>query len=262
MRGLEERLGVRLLARTTRSVAPTEAGERLLHDISPHLSQIDLAVAGLQDVREQPAGTIRLTANEHAANTILYPRIAPLLALYPDLHIEISVDNAFTDIVEHRFDAGVRLGDMIDKDMIALRIGPEMCMAVVGSPAYFAQNPAPVTPHDLVHHNCIGMRLPTYGNILGWEFDKDGESITVRPDGQFIANSTSLGLRALLDGRGLGYVPEDLVAEGLATGSLLRVLSDWCEPFPGYYLYYPSRRQPSAIFTLLVDALRYRDGGT
>ncbi len=258
MRGLEERLGIRLLARTTRSVSPTEAGARLLATIGPRLDEIDAELAALHALRDKPAGTIRITASDHAAHYVLYAAITKLLPDHPDIQVEIDADNAFTDIVAGRFDAGVRLGEQVARDMIAVRIAPDMRMAVVGTPGYFARHPKPETPHDLTGHNCIKLRLPTLGGILPWEFEKDGREINVRVEGQMIFNAGSLGLKAMLDGLGLGYTPEDMVKDHIASGQLIRVLEDWCAPFPGYHLYYPSRRQQSPAFTLLVDLLRYR----
>jgi DNA-binding transcriptional LysR family regulator len=260
MRGLEERLGMRLLSRTTRSVAPTEAGERLLQSIAPHLEEIDAQLAALDDIRDRPAGNLRITASQHAASAVLYPAIARIVEAYPDINIEVSIDNAMADIVADRFDAGIRLGEQVERDMIAVRIAPDMRMAVVGSTAYFERYPPPTSPQDLTRHNCVRLRLPTYGNILPWEFEKDGQEVSVRADGQLTFNGGSLGLRAVLDGLGLGYAPEDAVAEHVAAGRLVRVLEDWCQPFPGYHLYYPSRRQPSLAFSVLVEALRYRGG--
>ena len=259
MRGLEERLGVRLLARTTRSVAPTEAGERLLTVVLPHLQGIESELSALNLLRDIPAGTIRLTASEHAAYTVIYPVLARLAADYPEIKIEVSVDNMLVaDLVAGRFDAGIRLGEHVERDMVAVRIAPDMRMAIVGTPAYFERHPRPETPQDLTQHECIGIRLPTHGGLLPWEFDKDGRSITVRVEGQLIFNTMSLALRAVLDGLGLGYCLDDMAAEAIADGRLIRVLEDWCEPFPGYHIYYPSRRQLSPALRLLIDALRFR----
>jgi DNA-binding transcriptional LysR family regulator len=258
MRGLEERLGVRLLARTTRSVAPTEAGERLLTVVLPHLQGIESELSALNLLRDIPAGTIRLTASEHAAYTVIYPVLARLAADYPEIKIEVNVDNMLVDLVAGRFDAGIRLGEHVERDMIAVRIAPDMRMAIVGTPAYFERHPRPETPQDLTQHECIGIRLPTHGGLLPWEFDKDGRSVTVRVEGQLIFNTMSLGLRAVLDGLGLGYCLDDMAAEAIADGRLIRVLEDWCEPFPGYHIYYPSRRQLSPALRLLIDALRFR----
>jgi DNA-binding transcriptional LysR family regulator len=258
MRGLEERLGVRLLARTTRSVAPTEAGERLLTVVLPHLQGIESELSALNLLRDIPAGTIRLTASEHAAYTVIYPVLARLAADYPEIKIEVNVDNMLADLVAGRFDAGIRLGEYVERDMVAVRIAPDMRMAIVGTPAYFERHPRPETPQDLTQHECIGIRLPTHGGLLPWEFDKDGRSITVRVEGQLIFNTMSLALRAVLDGLGLGYCLDDMAAEAIADGRLIRVLEDWCEPFPGFHIYYPSRRLLSPALRLLIDALRFR----
>lgn len=257
MRQLEERLGVRLLARTTRSVAPTEAGEHLLKVIAPRFEEIDTELALLSKFRDKPAGKLRITAGEHSAIKVLHPALAKLLPDHPDLNIEIIVDYGFTDIVAQGFDAGVRLGEQVAKDMIALRIGPDMRMAVVGSPAYFARYPQPVIPSDLMAHNCITLRLPTYGGLYLWEFEKNGQELNVRVEGQLVFNNIAMRLEAALQGLGLAYMPEDLVQELVAQGRLIRVLEDWCEPFSGYHLYYPSRRQSSPAFTLLRETLRY-----
>jgi len=256
MRQLEERLGVRLLARTTRSVAPTEAGEHLLRVVAPRFEEIDSELGLLSEFRDKPAGKLRLTAGEHAAITILQPVLATLLPDNPDLSIEV-IDYGLTDIVAEGYDAGVRLGQQVAKDMIAMRIGPDMRMAVVGSPAYFARHPQPVIPRDLMQHNCINIRMPTYGGIFPWEFEKNGEELKVRVEGQLVFNNIAMRLGAALQGLGLAYMAEDLVQAHVAEGRLIRVLEDWCEPFSGYHLYYPSRRQSSPAFTLLRDALRY-----
>lgn len=259
IRGLEERLGLRLLMRTTRSVAPTEAGERLLLTVGPRLDEIETELAALSALREKPAGTIRITAGEHAAEAILWPALMKFLPDYPDINIEIIVDYGLTDIVAERYDAGVRLGEQVAKDMIALRIGPDMRMAVVGAPSYFATWPVPRTPQDLTAHRCINLRLPTYGGIYAWEFEKDGRELHVRVDGRFVFNTISLRLDAALAGLGLAYLPERHVRPHIDSGRLVHVLADWCPPFSGYHLYYPSRRQHSPAFALLVEALRYRD---
>ncbi|MBY5640310.1 LysR family transcriptional regulator [Rhizobium leguminosarum] len=258
IRGLEERLGLRLLTRTTRSVAPTEAGERLLLSIGPRLDEIESELAALSAFREKPAGTIRINAGEHAADTVLWPALEKLLPDYPDINVEIIVDYGLTDIVAERYDAGVRLGEQVAKDMIAVRIGPDMRMAVVGAPAYFDNKPTPLTPQDLTDHNCINLRLPTYGSVYAWEFEKGGRELRVRVEGQLVFNNIALRLNAVLAGLGLAYMPEDLVEAHLAEGRLVRVLEDWCLPFSGYHLYYPSRRHTSPAFALVVDALRYR----
>ena len=257
MRQLEERLGVRLLSRTTRSVKPTEAGEHLLRVIAPRFEEIDSELALLSQYRDKPAGKLRITAGEHSAITLLQPVLGKLLPDNPDLQIEIIVDYGLTDIVAEGFDAGVRLGEQVAKDMIAMRIGPDMCMAVVGSPAYFARHPPPSEPSDLMQHNCITLRMPTYGGLLPWEFEKNGQTLNVRIEGQMVFNNISMRLEAVLQGLGLACMPEDLVREHVAAGRLIRVLADWCAPFSGYHLYYPSRRQSSPAFTLLREALRY-----
>jgi DNA-binding transcriptional LysR family regulator len=258
MRGLEQRLGIRLLTRTTRSVAPTEAGERLLRTVGPRFDEIDAELASLSELRDKPAGTIRITAGEHAAEAVLWPALARLLPDYPDIHVELIVDYGLTDIVAERYDAGVRLGEQVAKDMIAVRIGPDFGMAVVGSPSYFERRPRPKTPQDLTAHTCINIRLPTYGGVYAWEFEKRGRELRVRVEGQLVFNNTALRMNAALSGLGLAYLPEDRVAAHVAEGRLVRVLDDWCPPFSGYHLYYPSRRQPTPAFALLVDALRYR----
>ncbi|MGO7899782.1 LysR family transcriptional regulator [Rhizobium ruizarguesonis] len=258
IRGLEERLGLRLLTRTTRSVAPTEAGERLLVSIGPRLDEIESELAALSAFREKPAGTVRINAGEHAADAVLWPALEKLLPDYPDINVEIIVDYGLTDIVAERYDAGVRLGEQVAKDMIAVRIGPDMRMAVVGAPAYFATRPKPLTPQDLTDHNCINLRLPTYGSVYAWEFEKDGRELRVRVEGQLVFNNIALRLNAVLAGMGLAYMPENLIEAPLADGRLVRVLEDWCPPFSGYHLYYPSRRHTSPAFALVVDALRYR----
>ncbi|UGY19642.1 LysR family transcriptional regulator [Bradyrhizobium septentrionale] len=259
MRALEERLGVRLLTRTTRSVAPTEAGERLLQGVGPRFEEIEAELAALNALREKPAGTIRINAGEHAAETILWPALEKFLPRYPDIKVELTVDNGLANIVAERFDAGVRLGEQLAKDMIAVRIAPDFRMVVVGAPTYFKRRERPKRPQDLTQHTCINIRLPTHGGIYAWEFEKRGRAIKVRVDGQLIFNSTALRIKAALAGLGLAYVAEDQVEAQLAKGQLVQVLDDWCAPFPGYHLYYPSRRQSSPAFALLVDALRYRD---
>jgi DNA-binding transcriptional LysR family regulator len=258
IRRLEERLGVRLLTRTTRSVSATEAGERLLRAVGSHVDQIRSEIAGLSELRDKPAGTVRITTGDHQAETIILPALAKLLADYPDLNVEISVNMGFVDIAAERFDAGVRLGETIAQDMVAVRIGPDMRMAVVGSPAYLSSRPAPRTPQDLAHHVCINLRFPTLGGLYAWEFEKDGRELNVRVEGQLIVSEIQLARQAAMDGAGLAYLPEDYVAPAIASGHLVRVLESWCPPFPGYHLYFPSRRQQSPAFALVVDALRYR----
>jgi DNA-binding transcriptional LysR family regulator len=258
IRGLEERLGLRLLTRTTRSVAPTEAGERLLRTVGPRLDEIDAELASLTELREKPAGTIRITTGQHAAHAILWPVLERLLPDYPDIKVELDIDSGLTDIVAGRYDAGVRLGEQVAKDMIAVRIGPDMRMVVVGAPSYFAKRPKPKKPQDLTAHDCINLRLPTYGGLYAWEFEKGGRELKVRVEGQLVFNNIALILDAALAGFGLAYLPEDQVQIHLEEGRLVRVLIDWCPPFSGYHLYYPSRRQPAPAFAVLVDALRYR----
>ncbi len=259
IRGLEERLGLRLLIRTTRSVSPTEAGERLLHTLGPRFAEIDAELAALSELREKPAGTIRITTTDYAADIILWPKLEKFLQQYPDIKVEIIIDYGLIDIVARGFDAGVRSGEQVAKDMIAVRIGPDMRMAVVGAPSYFANRSPPNRPQDLIGHNCINLRLPTYGGLYAWEFEKGKRELKVHVEGQLVFNGTFQMLNAALAGFGLAYVPEDLAQPHLAKGRLSRVLEDWCPPFSGYHLYYPSRRQSSPAFALLVDALRYRD---
>ncbi|MGY5803001.1 LysR family transcriptional regulator [Rhizobium sp. LEGMi12c] len=258
IRRLEARLGVRLLTRTTRNVAPTEAGERLLATLGPALESIDSELASLRELREKPTGTIRITTSEHAATTILWPALERLLPQYPDIHIELSIDSSLRDIVADRFDAGVRLGEALAKDMIAVKISPDVRMVIVGSPAYLAKHPEPRTPSDLAEHNCINLRLPSSGGLYAWELEKDGRELRARVEGQLVFNNVGMIVRAAKAGLGLGFVMEDHVAADVAEGRLVRVMEDWCAPFSGYHLYYPSRRQPSAAFSLLVEALRYR----
>lgn len=259
IRELEARLGIRLLTRTTRSVSPTDAGERLLRTVGPRLEEINAELGALRDQKERPAGTIRITATDFVADTILLPKLTKLLQKYPDIKIEIIVENALTDIVAQRYDAGVRSGEQVAKDMIAVRIGPDLRMAVVGAPSYFKSRSEPKTPQDLIGHNCINLRLPTRGGLYVWEFEKGHRELNVRVEGQLIFNSPAQMVHAALAGLGLAYVLEDVVQPYIAKGRLKRVLEDWCLPYSGYHLYYPSRRQSSAAFALLVDALRYRD---
>ncbi|TCB94961.1 LysR family transcriptional regulator [Enterobacter wuhouensis] len=256
MRNLEARLDVRLLTRTTRSVAPTEAGERLFMRLSPHLVEIEQELAALRDTRDKPAGNIRITAGEHAMSAVLWPVLKPFMMKYPDIHVEVTVDNGLTDIVDGRFDAGVRLGEQVAKDMIAVRIAPDMRMAVVGSANYLEHHGVPETPEQLAAHRCINMRLPTRGGLYAWEFERDGREIRVRVEGQLTLNSLPQRIDAAENGLGLAYVPEDTVAEAIAQGRLIRVLEAWCPAFDGYHLYYPSRRQHTTAFALLVEALR------
>lgn len=259
IRRLEARLGVRLLSRTTRSVSPTDAGQRLLEGIVPAFDQITDQLDVLGDLREKPAGSVRITAPQHAAMTILWPAAAKIMRDYPDVEIEISVDSGMRDIVTDRFDAGIRLGEQVARDMVALRIGPPLRMAAVATPAYFAQHGIPETPQDLASHRCVNLRFTTAGGLYAWELEKDGRELNVRVEGQFISNNADFIVQAARDGFGIAFLPEDYAQEDLEAGRLQRVLEDWCPPFPGYHLYYPSRRQPKAAFALLIEALRYRD---
>jgi DNA-binding transcriptional LysR family regulator len=261
VRNLEERLGVRLLTRTTRSVASTEAGERLLRTVAPRFDEIEAEVAALSDLRERPAGTIRITAGEHPAISVLQPALMKLLPAYPDIRVEIVADYGLTDIVAQGYDAGVRLGEQVAKDMVAVRIGPDIRMAVVASPSYLKRHSVPQSPHDLTAQNCINIRLPTYGGLFVWEFGKDGREVKVRVDGQIIVNNIALRLASVLDGLGVAYMPEDQALLEIKARRLVRLLDSWCPPFSGYHLYYPSRRQHSAAFGLLLDTLRYRPPG-
>ncbi len=257
MRNLEARLEVRLLTRTTRSVAPTEAGEQLFMRLSPHLLEIEKELTALRDTRNKPAGNIRLTAGEHAMSAVLWPVLKSFMAQYPDINVEVTVDNGLTDIVDGRFDAGVRLGEQVAKDMIAVRIAPDMRMAVVGSADYLHRFGVPETPEQLEQHRCMNMRLPTHGGLYAWEFEQEGREICVRVDGQLILNSLPQRIDAAVNGLGLAYVPEDAILDALAEGRLVRVLEDWCPVFTGYHLYYPSRRQHTTAFALLIEALRH-----
>jgi DNA-binding transcriptional LysR family regulator len=256
---LEARVGVRLLTRTTRSVSTTEAGSRLLNAVAPRLEEIELELGALSEMRDKPVGTVRITAHDHAVATILWPRLLPLMQAYPDVQIEFSVDYGFTDIAAQRFDAGVRLGDQVDKDMIAVRIAPDLRMAVVGAPAYLAGQPLPTTPHDLTEHRCINLRLPTHGGLYVWEFKKDGQEINVRVEGQTVFNNTFLMLQAALDGMGLAYVPLDIVQPHIDAGRLEPVLEEWWPLFPGYHLYYASRRQLPPALALVIETMRWRE---
>jgi len=258
IRALEERLGLRLLARTTRRVAPTAVGERLLHTLGPRFDEIEAELAHLSELRDRPAGTVRITASEHAAATVLAPALARFVPRYPEIQVEVAVDYGLTDIVAQHFDAGVRSGELVAKDMVAVRIGPDIRSAIVGAPAYFVHHPAPRTPQDLAAHNCINLRLPTYGGLYAWEFEKGKRALRVHVEGQLVFNNFALRLDAALAGLGLAYMPEDQAQAHIAAGRLVRVLADWCPPYSGYHLYYPSRRQPTPAFALLVEALRYR----
>jgi DNA-binding transcriptional LysR family regulator len=258
VRRLEERMGVRLLTRTTRNVAPTEAGEQLVETLRPAFDDIQTRLESISALRQRPAGTIRITSSRRPATTIVMPVARRLMADYPEICIEISIEHKLIDLVAERYDAGVRLGEHLEKDMVAVRIGPEMRMIVAGSPAYFARHPRPLVPQDLTRHACINLRMPTLGGLYAWEFERDGRPLNVRVEGQFICNDVDMIVTAALDGLGLVCLPSDHLAGPVADGRLISVLDDWCPPFPGYHLYYPSRRLASPAFALLVDALRYR----
>lgn len=257
---LEESLGMRLLTRTTRGAAPTEAGERLLSNLTPYYAGIEAELSALTALREKPSGTVRISTHDHAATTIIWPKLGPLLRNYPDITLEINIDYGLIDIVSERYDAGVRNGDQIANDMIAMRISPDYRMLVVGSPDYFAQHDAPMTPHDLIAHNCANLRLSTHGGIYAWEFEKDGKSVNVQVPGQMIFNTSPQLLTAALEGYALAYAPEDLVEPYIKAGKLVTALEDWSPHFPGYHLYYPSRRHSLPAFQLVLDALRYQVG--
>ena len=258
IRTMEARLGVRLLTRTTRSVSLTEAGERLIGSIGPRFDEIESEISALSALRDKPAGTVRITTVEHATEAILWPAITKMMRKYPDINVELINDYRLTDIVAERYDAGVRLGEQVDKDMIAVRIGPDFRMAIVSAPSYFERRPRPRTPQDLTSHACINLRLPTHGGFYVWEFRKGRRELKVRVQGRAVFNAVTMMRHAALEGFGLVYLPEDLVEAAIRKGRLVRVLADWCPPRPGYHLYYPSRRQPSPAFALVVDALRHR----
>lgn len=259
VRGLEERLGVRLLTRTTRSVSPTEAGERLLQNVGPRLEEIDAEIAAITDLGDKPAGTVRITAIDHVIDTVLWPRIAPLLPQYPELHIEISSDYRLVDIAAERFDIGVRHGDQVEKDMIAVRLTADVPMRIVGAPAYFSRQPAPASLQDLMTHNCINLRLASSGGLYAWELRHDGQPIEARVRGQAVFTNVHHMLAAALDGVGMTFLPESLVAPHLQAGRLVSVMEDWCPSFPGLHAYYPSRRHSSRALGLVIDALRYTE---
>jgi DNA-binding transcriptional LysR family regulator len=258
MRGLEERLGIRLLTRTTRSVSPTEAGERLLRTVGPRFEEVEAELAALNALRQKPSGTVRISAGDHSAVTLLWPRLSGVLAKYPDVKVEVNMEGGLIDIAAERFDAGVRLGEQVAKDMVSVRIGPDVRFAVVGTKAYFAKHPAPKIPQDLLAHSCINLRLQTHGGLWAWEFERNGRELKVRVDGQLIFNNIFQIRDAALDGLGLAYVPEDLARPYLSKGQLVWVLEEWSPAWSGYHLYYPSRRQASPAFALILDALRYR----
>lgn len=257
--GLEAQVGVQLLTRTTRSISTTEAGERLFLNVSTRLEEIDAELGVVDALRDKPVGTVRITSAEHAANSYLWPKLSKILGDYPDIDVEITIDYTMADIVSQRYDAGVRMGNQVAKDMIAVRIGPDMRIAVVGSPDYFGKRTMPKTPHDLAQHNCINLRLPTHGGLLPWDFDKDGQQVKFRVTGQWVFNNSSSIVRAALAGHGLAFVPEDMVLQHIAEGSLIRLLDDWCAPYPGYHLYYPNRREFSPALSIIIDALRYQE---
>jgi DNA-binding transcriptional LysR family regulator len=258
MRGLEARLGIRLLTRTTRSVSPTEAGERLLRTVGPRFEEVEAELAALNELRQKPAGTIRFTAGDHPAITLLWPKISKVLSKYPDVKVEINLEGGLIDIAAQRFDGGVRLGEQVDKDMVSVRIGPDIRFAVVGTKSYLAKHPAPKTPQDLISHSCINLRLATHGGLWVWEFERNGRELKVRVDGQLVFNNIFQVRDAALDGYGLAYIPEDMARPHLSKGQLVWVLQEWSPPWSGYHLYYPSRRQSSPAFALLVEALRHR----
>jgi DNA-binding transcriptional LysR family regulator len=259
MRGLEAKLGIRLLTRTTRGVSPTEAGERLWASIGPHYEGIESGLAHLSELRDKPAGTIRITAGDHSVTTVLWPKLSQFLPAYPDINVEIDINYQLIDIVAERFDAGVRSGDQIAQDMVAVRIGPPYRMAVVGSPGYLSNKPTPQTPKDLADHSCVNLRLPTRGGLYAWEFEDRGQAIQVQVRGQWIFNTTPQMIQAAQQGCGLAYVPEDLVLDDVASGQLVLLLEEYCPTYPGYHLYFPSRRQSSPAFSLILEALRHRD---
>lgn len=255
---LEAKLGMRLLTRTTRGVSPTEAGERLLAAVGPYCEGIETELASLSEQRDKPAGTIRINSHDHAVRTILWPKLSPLLAVYPALKVELSIHYGLIDIVAERFDAGVRVGDQVAKDMIAMRISPDFKMVVAGSPAYFKDRKAPLVPQDLTDHNCVNLRLPTHGGLYAWEFEKDGQELNVHVQGQIIFNTSAETVTAALEGYGLAYMPQDVAEKHIAQGDLVRVLDEWSPTYPGYHLYYPSRRNASPAFLLVLDALRIK----
>lgn len=259
IRQLEARLGIRLLTRTTRAVSLTDAGERLFNGIRPHFEEIGAQIDALSELRETPAGNIRITASDHAVAHVLWPKLRDILPKYPDIKVELVLDNALVDIVTTRCDAGVRMGELLAKDMISARISPPVRFAVVGAPSYLDGISIPASPQDLVHHNCINLRLPTYGGLWAWEFEREGQTVNIRVDGQVAFNNIHNVLEAALDGFGLAYVPEDIASPYIAQGRLVRVLEDWSPYWESYYLYYPSRRQSSRAFIALVEALRHRD---
>lgn len=258
IRQLEETLGVRLLTRTTRSVSATDAGQRLLATVAPRFDEIRAELAQLSTFRDRPAGTVRITASEYAAERVLWPKLVPVLRAYPEINLELSVDNGFRDIAANGFDAGVRLGESVEMDMVAVRISPDGRLVAVATPEYFASNPAPHTPKELISHRCVNMRQVSKGGLYAWEFQKGADALRVKVDGQVVFNSIAAGLQAVLDGFGIGFLPETVVEPYLTSGTLQMVLDDWSQPFAGLHLYYPSRRQTSPAFQIIIDALRHR----
>jgi DNA-binding transcriptional LysR family regulator len=257
---LETRMGIRLLTRTTRSVAPTDAGERLKQSLAPRVAEVEAEIAALMAYRDKPAGTIRLTLSDHGLESVVWPKLRPVLGAYPDIKLEFSIDNGLRNIVEDGFDAGVRLGESVEKDMVAVRIGPDWRLVAVASPSYLATHPRPVHPHDLIGHDCINMRQARAGGLYAWEFEKDGQELRVRVDGQLTFNASYAMVDAVVNGYGIAYLPEDLVDRHIAAGDLVVLLDEWSPRFPGYYIYYPSRRQSLPAFKIIVDALRHTDG--
>jgi DNA-binding transcriptional LysR family regulator len=256
---LETRMGIRLLMRTTRSVAPTDAGERLKQSLAPRVAEVEAEIAALMAYRDRPAGTIRLTLSDHGLESVVWPKLRPVLGAYPDIKLEFSIDNGLRNIVEDGFDAGVRLGESVEKDMIAVRIGPDWRLVAVASPGYLATHPLPVHPHDLIGHDCINMRQARAGGLYAWEFEKDGQELRVRVDGQLTFNASYAMVDAVVNGYRIAYLPEDLVDRHIASGDLVVLLDEWSPRFPGYYIYYPSRRQSLPAFKIIVDALRHTD---
>lgn len=253
---LEARMGLRLLTRTTRSVVPTEAGERLIRSLAPRIEELETEIDELMEIRDKPTGSVRITLSDHALESVVWPKLRPVLKQYPDIKVELNSDNGFRNIVEEKFDAGVRLGESLDKDMIAVRIGPDWGLVAVASPDYLEKRAAPETPRDLVAHDCINHRQARAGGLYVWEFEKDGGEVRVRVDGQLTFNTSYAMIDAAVSGYGIAYVPESLVLDEIASGQLVQVLDDWTPLFPGYYLYYPSRRQNSPAFKVVVDALK------
>ncbi|NIJ67373.1 DNA-binding transcriptional LysR family regulator [Sphingomonas leidyi] len=255
---LEARMGIRLLTRTTRNVATTEAGERLLQTLAPRIAEIEEEIAALTALRDKPSGSIRLTLSDHALESVVWPKLKPVLSVYPDISVELLLDSSFRNIVEEGYDAGVRLGESVEQDMIAVRIGPDWRLVAVASPDYFVAREKPQHPRELVGHVCINMRHETSGGLYAWEFEKDGKELRVRVDGQLAFNNSYAMIDAAASGYGIAYVPESIVERHIASGELVQVLDDWSPFFDGYFLYYPSRRQNLPAFQVIVDALRHR----